>query len=76
MRFQNTVIGITDVRRARMSRAYVEFYAIGRLLLLLIQSFASAALRKQSSLIEWGHDDDDEPIMSDPKQVLISLHLV
>ncbi len=52
-----------------------RFYAVGRLLLLLIQAFTTAALCEPRTKIEWDLDEEFERIDSDPKQVLVCLHL-
>ena len=46
-----------------------------RLLLLLIQAFTTAALCEPRTKIEWDLDEEFERIDSDPKQVLVCLHL-
>jgi hypothetical protein len=53
-----------------------RFYAIGRLLLLMIQALARAGIAKgKNEEIEWGVDDDYEPLMCDPRHILSTLHL-
>lgn len=52
-----------------------RFYAVGRLLLLLIQALAYAEVSNDADEIAWGLDEDYEPLMSPPKRVLESLHL-
>ena len=53
-----------------------RFYAIGRLLLILIQALAAAAVSEHFHSIRWGAGDDFERPVRDPKAVLMGLHLL
>lgn len=53
-----------------------RFYGISRLLMLLIQALAVGGLSEHLQEIEWGHDDDFEPLTYEPRQVLVGLHLL
>lgn len=53
-----------------------RFYAVGRLLLLLIQAHASAAITTKADPIGHGTDDDGETLFVVPRELLADLHLI
>ncbi len=53
-----------------------RFYAIGRLVLLLIQTHASAAILTDTGPIEHGLDDEYEPLFLEPRVLFERLHLL
>ncbi|MGJ5065240.1 hypothetical protein [Bradyrhizobium oligotrophicum] len=53
-----------------------RFYSISRLLMVLIQALAVVGLSAHAQEIEWGYDDDFEPLIQEPRAVLVGLHLL